>query len=66
MFHLKKYLALLVAVLTSPVVMAHAGTHTDTNFLTVLLHYLTSVDHWLLLLVACLIMGLFLPARRQR
>jgi len=66
MSHLKKYLALLVVVLTSPEIMAHAGPHTESGFFTVLPHYLTSADHWLLLLVACLIIVLFLPVHRQR
>ncbi len=65
MLQLKIVLALIVAVLFSPAIMAHTGSHSDTGIFTVLIHHLTSVDHWLLLLVMCLFVVLFLPVLRR-
>ncbi len=66
MLQLKIVLALIVAVLFSPGLLAHTDNHTDMGFFTSALHYLTSVDHWLLFLVVCLFIVIFLPVLRRR
>jgi len=62
---LKYVLTALCAIIFTPVAIAHSGEHGTDGFISALLHQLTAADHWLIALVICLFVGLFISSARR-
>jgi len=62
---LKKILIMLSFILFAPVALAHDGVHGADGFIVALLHQLTEVDHWLIILVLFLFVSVSIAAARR-
>jgi hydrogenase/urease accessory protein HupE len=55
----------LCVVMFAPATLAHSGEHGADGVIQAVLHQLTAADHWLMVLVLCVFVGLFLSAARR-